>query len=286
MGAFVALPALAQDWTAGESFSDPLSSIGQGPEMVVIAAGQFRMGCSGSYLGWACEQDQRGRFTNIRHEELPVHDVRIGLTFALSKFEITIAEWEACVSAGGCNAYRPEDPGFHRGNVRVRSPVVNVNWDDAQAYVSWLSEQTGHIYRLPSEAEWEYAARAGTTTIFPWGDEVGVGQANCADSGNVSRCDHGWMYTAPVGSFPPNAFGLHDMHGNVREWVEDCWNDSYEAAPSDGSAWLSGLCTQSVTRGGSWYRGSSSIRSAFRLERSTEYRSSTIGFRVARTLVP
>ena len=115
---------------------------------------------------------------------------------------------------------------------------------------------------------------------------MGVGQANCADSGNVSRCDDGWMYTAPVGSFPPNAFGLHDMHGNVREWVEDCWNDSYEAAPSDGSAWLSGLCTQSVTRGGSWYRGSSSIRSAFRLERSTEYRSSTIGFRVARTLVP
>ena len=271
---------LGQDRVSGENFSDPLSSGGQGPEMVVIPVGSFRMGCTGSYLGWACEEDHRGRFTSIKHDELPVHDVRFRSTFALSRFEITVAEWEACVSAGGCNGYRPEDPGFHRGNVRGRSPVVNVNWDDAQAYVRWLSEQTGHEYRLPSEAEWEYAARAGTTTIFPWGDEVGIGQANCEGD----ACGDGWMHTAPVGSFPPNPFGVYDMQGNVFEWVEDCWNDNYNGAPTDGTAWLSGDCTQSVWRGGSWFSGLGYLQTARRFGAPTGNRNNRIGFRVARTL--
>ncbi len=270
----------AQETIAEGSFSDTLSSGGQGPEMVILPAGSFRMGCLAPYApdGYVPEDCQSVRFSH----SLPAHEVRIPQPFGLSKYEVTFGEWDACVVAGGCNGFRPENPGFHRGAVHDRSPVVNVSWDDAQAYVSWLSKEAGQTYRLPSEAEWEYAARAGTAMVFAWGNEEGQGLANCEDA----ACGDDWRYTAPAGSFLPNAFGLHDMHGNVREWVEDCWNDSYEGAPSDGSAWLSGDCSQSVTRGGSWYRSSSYMRSAYRLERSADYRSQTIGFRVARILTP
>ena len=178
-------------------------------------------------------------------------------------------------AAGG---YRPDDEGWGRDN----RPVINVSWEDAQSYVKWLSEQTGHAYRLPTEAEWEYAARAGTTTAYSWGNDVGRNLANCDGCGSQWDEDR----TAPVGSFPPNAFGLHDMHGNVREWVEDCWNASYSGAPTDGSAWRSGDCGNRVFRSGDWLWFSGSLRSADRDSNAPGYRSNGNGFRVARTFTP
>ena len=180
----------------------------------------------------------------------------IGQSFALSKFEVTFAQWDACVVDGGCNGYRPDDLGWERGS----RPVIQVSWEDAQTYVSWLSRSTGENYRLPSESEWEYAARAGSTTQYNWGNDIGRNRANC------DGCGSQWnQRTAPVGSFAANAFGLHDMHGNVYEWVQDCWNLSYAGAPTDGRAWVHGDCEIRVVRGGSWSQqpeGSSVPRSA------------------------
>ena len=158
--------------------------------------------------------------------------------------------------------------------------MMNVSWEDAVAYVRWLSGQTGERYRLPSEAEWEYAARAGSVTAYSWGNEIGRNRANCDGCG--SRWDN--AQTGPVGSFGPNGWGLHDMHGNVREWVQDCWNVSYQGAPTNGSAWESGDCSEPVFRGGSWYSGPGLLRAADRIGRSSSYRSNNDGFRVARTV--
>ena len=239
------------------------------PEMVVIPAGTFRMGC---VSGRDCEDD-----------EFPVHDVTIPQAFEVSVYEVTFAQWDACVAGGGCGGYRPYDEGWGRGN----RPVINVSWEDAQAFVSWLSRYTGEDYRLLSEAEWEYVARAGTETAYGMGDAIRRNQANCTGSRLMREgiCRDRWDYTAPVGSFQPNAFGVHDMHGNVGERVEDCWNDSYAGAPSDGSAWLSGDCSRRVLRGGSWGRGPVRLRSASRLA-STGGRYNDSGFRVARTRAP
>ena len=251
---------------AGNVFRDALGSGGEGPEMVVIPAGRFRMGCL---------SDDDACFGS----EKPVHEVTIGRAFALSKHEVTFAQWDACVSGGGCGGHRPGDGGWGR----AARPVVNVSWEDAQSYVSWLSRQTGEEYRLPTEAEWEYAARAGTTTKYSWGNEIGDNRANCRGG-----CGSRWDYkqTAPVGSFPANAWGLHDMHGNVFEWVQDCLNWSYAGAPVDGGAWLSGDCSGRVLRGGSWFSDPWYLRAANRSRSSTGYRISTDGFRVARTLTP
>ncbi len=222
-------PAARRSRQPGETIRDALSSGGTGPEMVVIPAGSFRMGC---VSGVGCYGD----------DEKPVHQVTIPAAFAVGKYEVTFAEWDACVSAGGCG-HRPEDR-WGRG----RHPVMRVSWDDAQTYVRWLSSQTGASYRLLSESEWEYAARAGSSTAYNWGNQIGSGRANCDGCG--SQWDD--SQTAPVGAFSPNAFGLHDMHGNVYEWVRDCWNESYSGAPSDGSAWQTGNCSRRVLRGGSW----------------------------------
>ena len=159
---------------------------------------------------------------------------------------------------------------------------MNVSWEDAVAYVRWLSGQTGERYRLPSEAEWEYAARAGSVTAYSWGNEIGRNRANCHGCG--SQWDD--RQTAPVGSFGPNGWGLHDMHGNVLEWVQDCWNGSYGGAPSDGSAWERGDCSQRVLRGGSRGIDPGYLRSANRARFTTTVRSHFIGFRVARTITP
>ena len=264
----VTLPVLP----LGVSFTDDLSSGGEGPEMVVIPAGPFRMGCVSDR---ECDP-----------EEFPVHEVAIPQPFAVSKYEVTVVEWDACLADGGCAGYRPADEGWSR----PRYPVINVSWNDARAYVAWLAEQTGAEYRLLSEAEWEYVARAGSQTAYSWGDEVGVDRANCRDRvyDRFGACGDRWEGLALVGSFEPNTFGVHDMHGNVWEWVEDCWNQSYADAPSDGSAWRSGYCAQRVFRGGSWNSSPSVLRSAVRRwgVNGSGGRDDRRGFRVARTLTP
>ena len=237
------------------------------PEMVVVPAGAYVMGSP---------PDEPGRYD----DESPAHRVTIAEPFAIGVREVTFAEWDACVAAGGCEGYEAGDEGRGRGS----RPVLNANWHNAQAFVSWLSEVTGADYRLPSEAEWEYAARAGTTTPYSWGDDPS------ADHGNGEQ-DHGWpddghRYTAPTGSFAANGFGLHDVHGNVWEWTADCWNGSYEGAPADGSAWLSGDCVGRVTRGGAYNYGPGYLRSAMRLKIFSGFRSYFVGFRVARSLAP
>ena len=248
----------------GETFSDSLASGGEGPRMVVIPAGSFRMGC---VTGRDCDDDEH-----------PVHTVRLAAPFALSVHEVTFADWEACTSAGGCSRHRPRDEGWGRGN----RPVINVSWEDAQSYVSWLSRETGAAYRLPSESEWEYSARAGTVTSYSWGNEIGRNRANCDGCGSRWDDDR----TAPVGSFAANSWGLYDMDGNVWEWVEDCWNGSYGGAPLDGSAWPQGNCSERVLRGGSWFSYPGSLRSAYRYGNAPGFRDFNIGFRVARTLTP
>ena len=253
----VAAQEEAPQWKVGAVFRDCPAC----PEMVVVPAGSFMMGSSAS---------EKGRYDR----EGPVHRVTIAMPFAVGKYEVTFDEWDACVRSGGCGGYRPDDRDWGRG----RRPAIYVSWEDARTYVDWLSRETGEYYRLLSEAEWEYAARAGTTTRYHWGDDIGRNRANC----NSKYCGDSWDYTAPVGSFVANGFGLHDVHGNVWEWVEDCWNESYAGAPSDGSAWLSGKCAQRVMRGGAWGNRPGQLRAAIRGWKTLG--SLIIGFRVARTL--
>jgi formylglycine-generating enzyme required for sulfatase activity len=233
------------------------------PEMIVIPAGSFMMGSPAT---------EKGRYTS----EDPQHPVTIARPFAVSKFDVTFADWDACVSVRGCP--QVSDSGFGRGS----KPVINVNWDEAQQYVAWFSKMTGKTYRLLTEAEWEYAARAGTTTAYFWGDEIGKGNANCNGCG--SQWDN--RQTSPVGSFKPNAFGLYDMHGNVGQWVQDCHHDDYKGAPTDGSAWTSGDCSRGVVRGGSWVDGPQGLRAADRARDAAASRGGSRGFRVGRTLTP
>jgi formylglycine-generating enzyme required for sulfatase activity len=235
------------------------------PQMVVLPAGEFTMGSPPS------EQQAEAQ-----------HRVTIAAPFAVSKFEITFAQWDACVKAGGCDGYRPEDQGWGRG----KRPVVNLSWENAEDYTVWLGKKTGKPYRLLSEAEWEYAARAGTSTRFSFGDTITPSQANfdgSPDGTGPSAVNR--QKTLPVGSFPANAFGLHDMHGNAWEWVEDCWHDDYTAgAPTDGSAWLKDGCQGHVGRGGSWEDSQGELRSSARTGGFKDERSSTDGLRIARGL--
>ncbi len=209
--------------------------------------------------------------------EAPEHIVTIAQPFAVAKFELTFAEWDTCVDYGDCDP-RVSDGGWGRD----RQPVINVTWDDAQRYVEWLKRMTGKPYRLLTEAEYEYAARAGTQTAYPWGDEIGKGHAHCASCGSQ------WegKQTVPVGSFAPNAFGLYDVAGNVWQWVQDCYHDDYNGAPPDGSPWTTGDCSRRVVRGGSWDYPPQFLRSAGRNKSSPDDRYFGIGFRVGRTLTP
>ncbi|NBC33652.1 MAG: SUMF1/EgtB/PvdO family nonheme iron enzyme [Alphaproteobacteria bacterium] len=224
------------------------------PEMVPLPAGQFMMGSE--------EYD----------DEKPPHKVTIGNRFAVGRYPVTFAEYDRFVAATGANA--PNDEGWGR----ERRPVITVSWEDAQAYVAWLSRETGKPYRLLSEAEWEYACRAGTTTTYSWTDDITPERANYNDSGHDK--------TMPVGSYPANPWGLYDMHGNVWEWVEDRWHDSYEGAPDDGSAWTTGDSGARVLRGGSWVNNPEYLRSAIRSRDAPGVRNLDAGFRVARTLTP
>ncbi len=232
------------------------------PEMIVIPAGEFVMGSPAT---------EKGRYGN----EGPQHKVTISKPFAVSKFDVTFADWDACVSVGGC----PQVPDSSYG--RGIKPVINVTWDDAQQYVAWFSKMTGKPYRLLTESEWEYSARAGTTTTYYWGEEIGTGNANCDGCG--SEWDN--RETSPVGSFRPNAFGLYNMYGNVLQWVLDCYHDDYKETPTDGSAWTSGDCSGRTVRGGSWVSASRFLRAAVRYRFTAVDRGNYLGFRVGRTLV-
>ena len=245
------------------------------PEMVVIPEGRFRMGCL------SCKYDGPG-------PGKPVHEVRVA-SFELSKYEVTFEEYDRFIAATGRRS--PQDQGWGRG----RRPVINVSWEDAVAYTEWLSAQTGKRYRLPSEAEWEYAARAGSVTKYHFGNDASqlCRYGNHADTStdydwrNTACSDGVGKRTATVGSYQPNAFGLHDMFGNVGEWVQDCFNRDYQGAPTDGSAWTSGKCDSRVMRGGSWSDSPGYLRAADRGRRtSARSRGYVDGFRVARTLTP
>lgn len=238
------------------------------PEMVELPAGEFRMGAPDS------------ESVGGNREEQPQHHVRIA-GFAIGRLELTFAQWDACVTAGACEA------AYDRGWDHERRPVMNVHWKDAQAYVKWLSKVTGKHYRLPSEAEWEYAARAGTTTPYHFGKCIDFEQA-AFDAGTQGHNSCIPSYgqrdqTAQVGSFEANAFGLHDMHGNVAEWVQDCWIDSHAGAPADGSARMDcDNASTRVVRGGSWADPRYRIRSGYRSPLGIFNRNAAVGIRVAR----
>jgi formylglycine-generating enzyme required for sulfatase activity len=242
------------------------------PSMVVVPAGKFTMGSP---------EMPESSLPNTTVQQIvaslqPQHPVTIATAFAVSKNEITFDEWDTSVADGHCGTV--DDFGYGRG----QQPVIAVSLAGAECYVAWLSKVTGKTYRLLSEAEYEFAARAGTQTVFPWGDEVGKNNANCKDCGS----EWDGVKPAPVGSFPPNAFGLNDMAGNVFSWVADCWHDNYQGAPADGSPWMTGGdCTRRTIRGGSWYYPSGTVASAFRYWSKADTWGSTLGFRVARTLV-
>lgn len=219
--------------------------------------------------------DLQGR--GVKNQQ-PVHTVRIEKPFAIGRYEVTFEEYERFAKVEG------RKPPYDKGWGRHRRPVIYVTWKDAWAYAQWLSAETGERYRLPTEAEWEYAARANSETAFWWGEILIEGMANC------SECGGGWEErekTAPVGSFKPNQFGLYDTAGNVWEWLEDCWHKNYDGAPADGSAWLeagSGDCGWRVIRGGSWDLGSVALRSSVRARDDAVVPRSNIGFRVARDI--
>jgi formylglycine-generating enzyme required for sulfatase activity len=251
--------------TAGQSFSDCENC----PEMIVVPTGAFLMGSP---------ERERGRKPN----EGPQHRVMLKHAFAVAKFEVTFAEWAACVAGGGCRDNPlPNDEGWGRS----KHPVIHVSWDDATSYAAWLSKHTGKPYRLLTEAEWEYAARAGTQTPFVTGATISTERANFDGNFTYGNAPKGAYVgkTVEVGSYRANAFGLHDMHGNVWEWVEDCYKDSYLGAPTDGSAVAQPNCEFRVLRGGSWRVDPLYVRSAYRHQSRPSDNTDNFGFRIART---
>ena len=244
-----------QTWNPGDTFQD----CPECPKLVVVPSGSFIMGSP---------KNEKGRWNN----EGPMHDVSIGYQFAVGVYPVTFDEWDACVTDGGCVEHEPDDNGWGRGT----RPVIDVNWLDAQDYTWWLSWKTGKGYRLLSESEWEYVARAGTVTRYWWGDEIGRNRANCKGCG--SRRDGG--KTSPVGSFSANAFGLYDVHGNVKDWVQ---SNEYD----DQSYRSINLFDEvRMMRGGSWSDSPLRLRSASRNWHGSSARNRDLGFRICRTLTP
>jgi formylglycine-generating enzyme required for sulfatase activity len=271
------------------------------PEMVVIPAGSFTMGSSAAEQSLA---NAGGLAASLTGRENPQHRVNIR-SFAAGRYAISKGEFAAFVRAKGYQteaergdgcvgkngkewkkdaAYNWRNVGFTQAD---NHPVVCVSWNDAQAYIGWLNQTSGQTYRLLSEAEREYATRGGTQTAFWWGDSINTAQANyigTAPSYNGSPKGEHRQATVPVNSFSPNPFGLYNVHGNVWEWVEDCWCENYNGAPTDGSAWTTGDCRTRALRGGSWYGNPSYLRSALRNSNTPDYRSGSHGMRLARTL--
>ncbi len=267
----------------GSIFRDGLRAGFVGPEMVVIPAGRFRMGDLMGEAAQASDNELTPPPTASANPSVysalatarPVRTVIFDQPFALGRYHVTFDDYDLFAQATGRPL--PNDQGWGRG----RLPVINVSWDDAQAYTEWLREQTGQPYRLPSEAEWEYAARAGTETNYWWGDDLLPNMANC------DNCEGAWAgrRTVPVGSFPANPFGLFEVHGNVSEWVADCWHDHYRGAPVDGRVWDEPDCTRRVWRGGSWSGHANLMRAASRSWGVPTVGRNRIGFRVAQTLI-
>ena len=223
------------------------------PPLISLPAGQFTMGSNSSDLS-----------------ERPAHKVTLATPFAIGKYEVTAGQWNACADARVCQRVAQAD----------EAPVRDVSWDDVQQYLKWLGTTSGKPYRLPTEAEWEYAARGGTTTAFWWGEKLVPGKANCKD------CGPPWQVDAPAkaGSFGANPYGLHDMNGSVWEWVSDCWHSSFKDAPADGRTWDAPNCTVRVIRGGSWREGAAYMVASTRFKYDASVRNGQNGFRVARNL--
>jgi formylglycine-generating enzyme required for sulfatase activity len=224
--------------------------------MVALPGGSFVMG------------------SNTDRTEQPRHAASVR-SFAIGKYEVTEAEWAACAGDGGCS-YKPAQPGGAPG----RRPISNLSWDDATQYIQWLQRVTGRAYRMPTEAEWEYAARAGTTTRYPWGDRMEAGKVDCNGCGGTFDRRH----VPTTGDWPPNQWGLHDMLGGVAEWVEDCWHSSYQGAPADGSPWYGAACQAHVLRGGSRQNSPPDVTPSARNFYDTGVRYPANGMRVALTL--
>ena len=239
------------------------------PEMVLLAAGTFEIGCN--------------RSEDCRFDELPPRTVLVP-AFEMGKFEVSFDEWDACFADGGC-ARLPSDRGWARG----RQPVIFVSWNETQQYINWLNQKTGKRYRLPTEAEFEYALRAGTRTPFWTGNCIQQGQANFDATKPTDGCPEAQRVPnrpLPVGSFAANPWGLHDMAGNVAEWVQDCWRYNHKGRPRDASAVASGDCNQRPARGGSWYDRADFLRSASRDWLEPIDRMDSLGFRLARSIDP
>jgi formylglycine-generating enzyme required for sulfatase activity len=244
------------------------------PEMIVVPAGEFMMGSPPS---------ERGR----NPDEGPQRKVTFAQPFAAGKYEVTFAQWDACVAAAGCT-HKPGDNDFGRG----KRPVINVSWGDTHQFVTWLAKKTGKPYRLLTEAEWEYAARGSTVAVerppaFSTGPTINPNQANYDGNfvyGGGAKMGIYRQKTLEIGSFKPNAFGLYDMHGNVWEWVEDCYKDSYAGAPTDGSAVKASSCKLRILRGGAWNYYPQLLRSAYRYASAPSIRMENAGFRVARAM--
>ncbi|MGB3455966.1 MAG: formylglycine-generating enzyme family protein [Litorimonas sp.] len=270
----VVRPSIVQQNQAALAFSAPAQGkpVPGGPQMVVIRPGRFKMG-SPRYM------PKRDR------NEGPQVDVNIGYAFEMGRHEVTFAEWDACVAGGGCDGYRPDDKGWGRGN----RPVTNISYNDAQSYIKWLNAKTGETYRLPSEAEWEYVARAGKEWPFSTPTERGISSHEANFNG---KFPYGLgtvpgeykRQTTPVGSYPANGFGVHDIHGNVYEFVSDCYVPKHTGNPADGSPRRDGDCNASIIRGGSWVTHGYQMRAAKRLKYTREHRYDDFGFRLVRDI--
>lgn len=263
--AAVMVSAAAQAASMGKAGSE-FKDCDTCPTMVVLPKGSFTMGSP---------KGEQFRFPNEEQRK-----VTISYPLAVGKFEITFDEWDACFQQLKCRPHKDE------GRGRGLMPVINVDWTDAQEYVRWLSSKTGHTYRLMTEAEWEYAARAGSKEAFSWGGKASHKYANygsdiCCET--VVKENDQWHTTGPVGQFKPNKFGLHDLHGNVWEWVQDCWDENAVTGPLDGSARETEDCQLRIMRGGSWASMPMKMRAAFRDGVSPLDSGDIIGFRIART---
>ncbi|WP_181832605.1 SUMF1/EgtB/PvdO family nonheme iron enzyme [Bosea caraganae] len=247
--------APAPPQTATQNQAKTLRDCSFCPELALIPAGSFEMGSNEMF-----------------EFEKPVHQVAIRAPFYLGMREVTFEEWDACVDQGGCSQ-RPSDRNLGRG----KRPVTDIHWDDANGYAAWLSAKTGKKYRLPTEAEWEYAARGGANATYPWGRNLDKEMANCLGCNAQQR-----RQSVEVGQFPPNAYGLYDMAGNAAEWVADCWSESYRTTPRDGSAYTAPGCRERVLRGGSFNNDPRYLRSAARFKYEADVRFYTNGFRVLR----